>query len=71
MAQWVKDLALPQLWRRLQLWRKFDPRPGKFHMPWVSPPTHPPPPALAKKKKKKWDSSARPISLTVLLDKVK
>ena len=24
-AQWVKDLALPQLWRRSQLWLKSDP----------------------------------------------
>ena len=28
MAQWVKDLALLQLWCRLQLRCGFDPRPG-------------------------------------------
>ena len=27
LAQWVKDLAL------LHLWHRFDPWPGKFHMP--------------------------------------
>ena len=43
MAQWVKDLAFPQLWHRSQLWHGFDPRPGNFHMPCVQP----------KKKKKK------------------
>ena len=26
-AQWVKDLALPQLWLSLQLWLRFDPWP--------------------------------------------
>ena len=34
MAQRVKDPALPQLWRRLQLWCGFDPWPGNLHMPW-------------------------------------
>ena len=32
MAQGLKDLALPQLWGRSQLWFKFDPRPGNFYM---------------------------------------
>ena len=27
-AQWVKDLVLPQLWYRLQLWLRSDPWPG-------------------------------------------
>ena len=30
-AQWVKDLAL------LQLWPMFNPWPGNFHVPWVWP----------------------------------
>lgn len=25
LVQWAKDLALPQLWSRLQLWLRFDP----------------------------------------------
>ena len=34
MAQRVKDLVLsPQLWHRPQVWREFEPGPGKFHMP--------------------------------------
>ena len=28
LAQWVKDLALPQLWRRSELWLRSDPWPG-------------------------------------------
>ena len=32
MVQWIEDLALPQLWRRSQLWLKFDPWPRNFHM---------------------------------------
>ena len=43
MAQQVKDLVLPQLWRRLQLWFGFDPWPRNYHMPRVR----------QKKKKKK------------------
>ena len=42
-GQWVKDLALPQLQRRSQLWLRFDPGPENFHMPQGQP----------KKKKKK------------------
>ena len=35
-AQWVKNLALPQLVQsRLQF--RFDPWPGNFHIPWVWP----------------------------------
>ena len=30
---WVKDLVLLQLWHRLQLQLRFDPWPGKFHIP--------------------------------------
>ena len=30
LAQWVKDLALQQLWRRLQLQLRFDPWPREF-----------------------------------------
>ena len=33
-VQWVKDLELPQLWRRLQLRLGFDPSLGNSHMPW-------------------------------------
>ena len=29
-AQWFKDLALPQLWLRLQLWFRSDPWPRNF-----------------------------------------
>ena len=44
---WVKDLASPQLWRRLQLWLGFDPWLGiLIHMLWVwlknKPHTQPP-----------------------------
>ena len=35
VPQWVKDLVLPELWRRLQLQLGFDPWPGHFHMPRV------------------------------------
>ena len=31
----LKDLALPQLWCRLQLWLGFSLWPRNFHMPWV------------------------------------
>ena len=33
VAQRVRDPALPQLWRRPQLWLRFSPWPGNFHMP--------------------------------------
>ena len=36
-AQWVKDLALLQLWHRLQLLLRFYPWPRNFHMLWVQP----------------------------------
>ena len=32
VKQWVKDLALLQLWHRLRLWCGSDPWPGNFHM---------------------------------------
>ena len=32
VMQWVNDLALLQLWYRSQLWLRFDPWPGNFHM---------------------------------------
>ena len=35
LAQWIKDLAQLCLWRRSQLWLRFDSWPGNFHMPWV------------------------------------
>ena len=35
LAQWIKDLALPQLLLRLQLWLRSDPWPGNFHILWV------------------------------------
>ena len=31
VVQQVKHLVLPQLWHR------FDPSPGNFHLPWVQP----------------------------------
>jgi len=45
VGQWVKDLALPQLWHRLQLRLRFHPWPRNFHVPRVWP--------LNKKKKEK------------------
>ena len=36
-AQWVMGLALWQLWHRLQLQLRFDPRPGNSHMSQVQP----------------------------------
>ena len=32
LAQWVKELALLQLWSRSQLWLRFDPWPGDFRL---------------------------------------
>ena len=37
LAQWVKDLALPHLWCRLQLWLGFDPWLRIFCMLWMQP----------------------------------
>ena len=37
VVQWVKDLAFLQLWHRSQLWLRFAPWPGNFHMLWVQP----------------------------------
>ena len=37
VVKWVKDPKLPQLLCRLQLWFRFSPWPGNFHMPWVWP----------------------------------
>ena len=37
MAQQVKDLALQQLWHRLQLQLEFDPWTRNFHTPQVGP----------------------------------
>ena len=37
LAQWAKDLALLQLWHRLQPQLRFEPWPGNFHMPCVQP----------------------------------
>ena len=31
---WGGVPSVPQLWYRMQLWLRFNPRPGKFHMPW-------------------------------------
>lgn len=36
-VQWVKELVLLQLCRRLQLWLEFHPWPQNFHMPRVWP----------------------------------
>ena len=36
-AQWVKDLALLQLWCKLQMQLGFDPWPQELHMPRVQP----------------------------------
>lgn len=35
LVQWVKDLVLPQLWHRSQLWLGFDPWPRDLHKLWV------------------------------------
>ena len=35
LAQWVKDLAFSQLWRRLQLQLGFDLWLRNFHLPWA------------------------------------
>ena len=32
-VHWVKDLVLPHMWYRSQLWLGFDLWPRKFHMP--------------------------------------
>ena len=37
VGPWVEDLALPQLWSRLQLQLRFDSWPGNFHMPHMWP----------------------------------
>ena len=37
VEQWVKDLAMPQLWPREQLWLQFSSWPGNFHTPQVQP----------------------------------
>ena len=34
-VQWVRDPALPQLWRRSQMYFRSDPWPWNFHMSWV------------------------------------
>ena len=34
-AQQIKDLALPQLWLRLQMRLRFYPWPRNFHMLWA------------------------------------
>ena len=36
VVQWVKDMALPQLWCRSQLRHGFDPWPRNFHIMGVS-----------------------------------
>jgi len=43
-VQWVKDLAVLQLWCRSKLWLRYDPCPGNFQMLQVW---------LKKKKKKR------------------
>ena len=37
MAQRVKDLALSLQWLESLLWHRFNPWPGKIHMPQVQP----------------------------------
>ena len=37
LEQWVKNLALLQLWCKSQLWLKFNPWPRNFHMLWMWP----------------------------------
>ena len=46
--QWVKDLVLPWLWHRSQLWLGFSLWPGNFHMLWLWPQN--PSPKTKKKK---------------------
>ena len=36
-AWWIKDPVLLQLWYRLQMWLRFHPWPGNFHMPCLWP----------------------------------
>ena len=61
MAQQVKDPALPKLWHRSQLWLRFSPWPGNFHIAT----------GIEEKKKKK-ESTSKNIKhetkLTRLLD---
>ena len=33
LVHWIKDPVLLQLWHRLQLQLRFNPRPRNFHMP--------------------------------------
>ena len=58
-VQWSKDLALPQLWCRAQLWLGFDPCPRNFNTLQLQP--------KKKKKKKNLQLIRAPISLTMLL----
>ena len=37
VVQWVKHLALTLQWPGLQLWHRFDPWLGNFHMMWMWP----------------------------------
>ena len=56
MAQWVKDLVVsPPPWLRLQLWRRFDPRPRNFCMLHAQP-----------KKQKNKNKTSRSISIRSL-----
>ena len=52
VAQWVKDMVLPQLWCWSKLQLRFSPWPGNFHMLWVQP--------KKKKKEKTHPSSPNP-----------
>ena len=56
-AQWVKNLALPQLWLRLQLWLRSDPWPKNSICHGVA----------KKKKKSKFWGQRRPDLLTATL----
>ena len=57
MTQWVKDLALPQFWCRLQLHREFDPWPRNFQMLLLR---------LKKKKKKRKEKTEKQKPLSLL-----
>ena len=37
LVQWVKNLVLPQLWHRSQLWLGFETWPGNLLMTWMLP----------------------------------
>ena len=55
MSQWVKDLALLQLWHWSKLRLRFDPWLENFCVPWVQPKTE-------EKKKSQWIYTLIPLA---------